>query len=78
MCEILDFIALALFDAWYSKKKKEKVDEKVHHTPVVPLVEDQKSNCDVMCEIYAWLYRRHRKGRNMIYVHKPRVFPNYY
>ena len=43
VCEILDFIVLAVATGWYTKKSKEKVDNNnVSHTPVVPLVDDEK------------------------------------
>ena len=45
VCEILDFIVLAVATGWYTKKSKEKVDnnnDNVSHTPVVPLVDDEK------------------------------------
>ena len=43
VCEILDFIVLAVATGWYTKKRKEKVDNgNVSHTPVVPLVDDEK------------------------------------
>ena len=42
MCEIIDFIALAIFAVWYNKKRKEQVDDNVTHTPVMPLVEAEE------------------------------------